>query len=423
MIMIELVRNTNRGGAVDTSAYSFAATENVRRLHESLDAYDVTPLVALKNFAAAKNIRALYVKDESTRFGLKAFKGLGGVWAIYRVISRELGLNNPTLDEIFAHRDELAEMTFITTTDDNHGKGVSWAAGLFGCKSFVFMPRGTVEVRAQAIRDAGSATVEITDMNYDDCVKFTARLAAEKHWHLIQDTSWAGYEEIPAQIMLGYSTLAFEALRQMNYQRPTHIFLQAGVGSMAGAIAAVFAEVFCNVADTRVHERGDNVQTSQHLIATAGSSVTLAPRITIVEPTEVACFYETMRIGDGLIHSATGNGQTMMAGLNCATPCDLAWKILRRYSADTAAISDDVAADAMRRLANPFGDDAKIISGESGCAGFALANAALDNPELRRALELDEQSIIFVINTEGATDPLNYAKITRSKDYKITSNL
>lgn len=395
MIMIKLAPNTNRGGAVDTSAYSLAATENVRRLHESLDVYNVTPLVALKNFAAEKNIRALYVKDEATRFGLKAFKGLGGIWAIYCVISRELGLNNPTLDEIFAHHDKLTEMTFITTTDGNHGKGVSWAAGLFGCKSFVFMPRGTVEVRAQAIRDAGSATVTITDMNYDDCVKYTARLAEENHWHLIQDTSWSGYEDIPAQIMLGYSTLAFEALRQMNYQRPTHIFLQAGVGSMAGAIAAVFAEVF-----------KDN-----------------QPRITIVEPTEVACFYETMRIGDGLIHSATGNGQTMMAGLNCATPCELAWKILRRYASDTATISDDVAAAAMRRLANPFGDDAEIISGESGCAGFALANAALDNPELRRALELDEQSIIFVINTEGATDPDNYVKITRSKDYKITSNL
>jgi len=164
----------------------------------------------------------------------------------------------------------------------------------------------------------------------------------------------------------------------MNYQRPTHIFFQAGVGSMAGAIAAVFAEVF-----------KDNL-----------------PRITIVEPTEVACFYETMRIGDGKIYSATGNSQTMMAGLNCATPCELAWKILRRYAADTATISDDVAADAMRTLAKQ-----KIISGESGCAGFALANAALDFNALRRALEIDNDSIIFVINTEGDTDPDNYKKI------------
>ena len=377
MTMIKLMPNTNRGGQVDTSVYSFAATEPIRKLHTSLDVYNETPLIELKNF---KGVRSVYVKDESQRFGLKAFKGLGGVWAIYKVISRELGLSNPTLEELFQHRDELSAMTFITTTDGNHGKGVSWAAGLFGCKSFVYMPRGTVEVRAQAIRDAGSATVEITDMTYDDCVKFKARLAEEKHWHLIQDTSWAGYEDIPAQIMLGYSTLAYEALRQMNYQRPTHIFLQAGVGSMAGAIAAVFAEVF-----------KDN-----------------PPRITIVEPTEVACFYETMRVGDGKIHSATGNGQTMMAGLNCATPCELAWKILRRYAADAATITDDVAADAMRTLA-----ENGIISGESGCAGFALANAALDSSELRRALELDADAIIFVINTEGDTDPDNYKKILR----------
>ena len=380
--MIKLMTNKNRGGQVDTSAYSFNATENVRNLHIALDAYSVTPLVELKNFAAEKNIRALFIKDESQRFGLKAFKALGGVWAIYNVISRELGLSNPTLDEIFSHRAELDKLTFITTTDGNHGKGVSWAAGLFGCKSYVYMPRGTVEIRAQAIRDAGSATVTITDLSYDDCVKFTAQLAEKNRWHLIQDTSWTGYEDIPAQIMLGYSTLAYEALWQMHYVRPTHIFLQAGVGSMAGAIAAVFAEVF-----------KDN-----------------PPRITIVEPTEVACFYETMRIGDGQIHSATGNGQTMMAGLNCATPCELAWRILRRYAADSAIISDDVAADAMRRLARPFGDDAKIVSGESGCAGFALANVALDLPDLRRALELDEDSIIFVINTEGATDPINYEK-------------
>ena len=380
---ISIVSNTNRGGAVDTSAYSFANTEKIRRLHRSLNAYNVTPLVELKNFAREKNIGAVFVKDESSRFGLKAFKVLGSVWAIYKVISRELKLDNPTLDEIFQRRDELSEMTFATTTDGNHGKGVSWAAGLFGCKSRVFMPRGTVEIRAQAIRDAGSAEVEITDMTYDDCVKFTAQLAAKNHWYLIQDTACDDCEEIPAQIMLGYSTLAYEAIEQMNHVRPSHIFLQAGVGSMAAAVAAVFAETFA-----------DN-----------------QPRITIVEPTQVACFYESFKIGDELSHSATGNGQTMMAGLNCATPCSVAWKILRRLATDAATISDDAAAKAMRRLANPFGDDAKIVSGESGCAGFALLNAAVDSPELRRALDIDERSRIFVINTEGDTDPANYVKV------------
>ncbi len=371
-------RNINRGEVVDTSAYTFANTEPIRQLHRSLEAYNVTPLVELKTFARDKNVASVFVKDESKRFGLKAFKALGSVWAIYKVISDALNLDNPTLDEIFQRRDELTEMTFATTTDGNHGKGVSWAAGLFGCKSRVFMPKGTVEVRAQAIRDAGSATVEITDMTYDDCVKFTARLAAKNRWQLIQDTSCDGDEEIPAQIMLGYSTLAYEAIEQMNHVRPTHIFLQAGVGSMAAAVAAVFAEVF-----------KDN-----------------PPRVTIVEPTQVACFYESFKVGDGLAHSATGNGQTMMAGLNCATPCSVAWKILRRLATDAATIDDDVAAEAMRVLAAQG-----IISGESGSAGFALVNAAVNSPELRRALDIDERSRIFVVNTEGDTDPVNYVKV------------
>ena len=408
--MIDIARNTNRGEVVDTSAYSFANTEKIRRLHKSLNAYNVTPLVELKTFAREKNVAAVFVKDESKRFGLKAFKALGSVWAIYKVISDAIKLDNPTLDEIFQRRDELSEMTFATTTDGNHGKGVSWAARFFGCKSRVFMPKGTVEVRAQAIRDAGSATVEITDMTYDDCVKFTAQLAEQNHWQLIQDTAWDGYEDIPAQIMLGYSTLAYEAIEQMNHlatfeqknverrdaaitsdcrnsqsrqpgqasRLPTHIFLQAGVGSMAAAVAAVFAENF-----------PDN-----------------PPRVTIVEPTQVACFYESFKIGDGLIHSATGNGQTMMAGLNCATPCSVAWKILRRLATDAATISDSVAAEAMRVLSAQG-----IISGESGCAGFALVNAAVNSPELRRALDIDEHSRIFVINTEGDTDPANYVKV------------
>ncbi len=373
MIMneINLIQNKNRGEFVDTSDFSNAATEKIRKFHASLPNYHKTPLIELNNL---KNVKAVCVKDESHRFGLKAFKALGGVWAVYHILSRKLGLINPTVQEI---RDNIREkLTFVTTTDGNHGKGVAWAANLFGCNSIVFMPKNTVAARVQAIENIGNAKVEVTDMNYDDCVKFSAQLAGDNNFFLVQDTAWAGYEEIPAQIMLGYSTLAYEAINQMNIA-PTHIFLQAGVGSMAAAVAAVFAENFKP-----------------------------CPRITIVEPTEVACFYETMRVGDGNIYSATGNGQTMMAGLNCATPCTLAWKILRYFAADSATISDNVAAQAMKILA-----EHKITSGESGCAGFALANAALNSPELRRALELDKDSIIFVINTEGDTDPDNYKKI------------
>lgn len=376
--MIKIVQNPFRDGLIDTSAYSNAATKKIRAFHASLPVYNQTPLVKLDNL---KNIRAVYIKNESYRFGLKSFKALGGVWAVYNLISQYLGLINPSVNEILAHRDEISNLTFVTTTDGNHGKGISWAAGLFSCKSIVFMPKNSAQARAQAIQDAGTAKVTITDMNYDDCVKFSAQFAADNDFFLVQDTSWANYEQIPAQIMLGYSTLAYEAINQMNFKPPTHIFLQAGVGSMAAAVAAVFNENF-------------------H-----------CPRITIVEPTEVAGFYESFRVADGKIHSATGNLQTIMAGLNCATPCELAWNILSHIATDSAIISDSDAVNAMKFLANH-----NIIAGESGCAAFALALAAINNKNLHQQLQLDEDSIIFVVNTEGDTDPFNYQKILNQKE-------
>ena len=224
--MIKIIQNKNRGGEIDISAYSAENTKIIRDFHAKLPDYNVTPLIKLDNY---KNVRAIYVKDESKRFGLKAFKGLGGVWAIHKIIQ--------------SSKQKNSEMTFVTTTDGNHGKGIAWAARLFGCKSIIFMPKGTVEARKRAIEEFG-AKVTITDMNYDDCVKFSAELAAKNGFYLVQDTSWRGYEEIPAQIMLGYTTLAYETINQMNFAPPTHIFLQAGVGSMAGAVAAVFANNF-----------------------------------------------------------------------------------------------------------------------------------------------------------------------------------
>ena len=385
---IKIVQNKNIGTSADTKLYSYENSREVRNLHESLDVYTKTPLIELKNYSKRNNIKAVLIKDEATRFGLKAFKGLGGIYAIYKIICRELGLENVSIKDLLNgnYRDKINKMTFITTTDGNHGKGVSWAAGVFGCKSFIFMPKGTVEARAQAIREVGPAEVKITDMIYDDCVKYSAKLAADKSYFLVQDTSWEGYEEVPRLIMRGYTTLIYEALEQMKaagYIRPTHVFLQAGVGSMAGTVCAALAETF-----------GEN-----------------CPRITIVEPTEVACFYETMRVGDGRIHSATGNGKTMMAGLNCGTPCHIAWELIRSVAADSAMIPDFSTVDAIRKLYYPVGDDPQIIAGESGAAGFALANAAVSNQNLRDKLEIDKNSIILLINTEGVTDPINFQRI------------
>ncbi len=186
--------NRNRRAA-DTSVYSREKAGNVCRVHRMIASYGESPLYSLRDLAEGLGVRAVYLKDESVRFGLKAFKGLGGIYAMFRMICRELGLDPETasLDQIRKYSEKLGKMTFVTTTDGNHGKGVSWAAGFFGCQARVYMPKGTVKVRAEAVRQAGSAVVEITEMKYDDCVAWTARLAEEKGWFLIQDTAWEGY--------------------------------------------------------------------------------------------------------------------------------------------------------------------------------------------------------------------------------------
>lgn len=387
----------NYGGPrrqTDTGAYAYDSTGNVRRLHESLPAYHPTALSNLQSFAHRRGLGAVLLKDESTRFGQQAFKPLGGVYAIFRVICRELGLDyrlTPPLELIHnpEYQEAIRRMTFITTTDGNHGRGVSWASGIFGSRSYVYMPRGTVEVRAENIRRAGNAHVEITDLLYDDCVKMTARMAIDNGWHLIQDTSWPGYEEIPTWIMLGYTTMVYEALSQMKtlgYGRPTHVLLQSGVGSMAGAVCATMRETF-----------GD-----------------ACPRLISVEPTEVACIYESMKAADGKAHTSHGTNRTIMAGLNCATPCGIAWDFLRDYGEGAFRVDDDVTRLGMRRLAHPYEGDPTVVSGESGAVTFGLLDALTAWPEyadIRRALGLDHDAVVLLFSTEGDTDPENYRRI------------
>ena len=241
----------------------------------------------------------------------------------------------------------------------------------------VYMPQGSVEVRARAIREAGNAEVTITDMCYDDCVAWTAGIASERGWRLMQDTAWPGYEDVPQWIMQGYTTLFYEALSQMP-ARPTHLLLQAGVGAMAGAIAAAALE-----------------------------GCDSAPVIATVEPETVACFYESFAAGDGLPHRARGSGKTIMAGLNCAVPCTLAWDILDGCALGGFACSDEVTKRGMRLL-----HSAGVVSGESGGVTAGLLDAMTEESSLRRKLGLDRDAVILLINTEADTDPENYRRIT-----------
>lgn len=391
MSEIECIANRCPKGHTEVTGYGRESCATIARLHQSVAGYAPTPLADLHGYAAAAGIRGFLVKDESSRFGLKAFKPLGGIYAMFRIVCAELGLDYrlTTLDQLLdgTYKEEIAKLTFITTTDGNHGKGVSWASGIFGSRCYVYMPKGTVAARAQAVRDAGNAEVTVTDMVYDDCVRYTAELARKNGWHLIQDTSWPGYETIPGWIMQGYTTMVYEALDQMKalgYDRPTHVFLQAGVGSMAGTAIGCLRSSY-----------GENM-----------------PVVATVEPTEVACFYESMLAGDGKAHSSHGSNETIMAGLNCATPCGLAWDLARDYAAFAIRCSDDVTRHGMRFLSRHG-----IVSGESGAVTSGLADLLLTDgryQDIREELGLDRDSVILVISTEGDTDPEDYKVVVGS---------
>ena len=399
---IHMIDNPHNYTSECPKCLSFGETDVVRRFHKSLKAYAPTPLVELPGLAKRLGVGAVCVKDESKRFGLNAFKGLGGVYALYRVVCEQLGLDYRTapLEQLQepTNREKISKMDFITTTDGNHGRGVSWAAGLLGARAHVYMPRGSVEARAQAIRDVGNTEVTITDLSYDDAVRYSARLAEENGWYLIQDTSWPGYSKVPTWIIQGYTTMIYEAIEQLKalgYQRPTHVFLQAGVGAMAGGVSGALKWTYGND----------------------------LPSISIVEPEEVACIFESIHRDDESEHSAVGSNVTIMAGLNCAEPCQITWPILRDLPDHYFSCPDCVAARGMRVLAAPVGGDKPIISGESGAVTTGLLSLLMEREELRPfrdKMKLNEHSVVLLLNTEGDTDPEGYRKVVYDGAFSLT---
>ena len=385
---MELIENTwkrSERGA-DVSWLSPAEAEKVMEFHRQVPGYAPTSLKSLPELAEKCGVKELLVKDESSRFGLNAFKGLGGIYAVARAAGRLLGLvpDRITFPELKKpeYREVLGRLTFATATDGNHGKGVAWAAGLLGCPAKVFMPRGSSPRRAQAIRDAGQAEVTITPWNYDDTVNYVSECAAKNVWVLVQDTSWFGYEQVPKWIMQGYTTMAQEAAEQTT-EIPTHIFLQAGVGAMAGAVTGYFRARY-----------GEN-----------------CPKIVLVEPDGAACIYESMEAGDGQPHTAKGNGETIMAGLNCGSPCTVAWDILRDYGSYALHCGDEAARLGMRTLGQ-YG----IVSGESGAAGVGAFLELIKDPAQKEKPGIGPDSRILFFSTEGNTDPESYEKIMAGAD-------
>ncbi len=385
----QLVQYDRRGRQKgDLSQFRLEKVRRVQAFHSSFPIYGETPLVSLKNTARELGLGNIFIKDESLRFGLNAFKVLGGSFAIGNYMAQKMGksIENFTYNDLISEetRKALGKMTFVTATDGNHGRGVAWTAKTLRQKAVVYMPKGSAQERLENILAEG-AEASITDMNYDDAVRFAHRQAEEKGWVMVQDTAWEGYEDIPLWIMQGYGTMAYEAYTQLA-ERPTHIFLQAGVGSMAGAVTAFFAGIY-----------KEN-----------------CPIITIVEPNKADCIFRTAKANDGKLHYVTGEMDTIMAGLACGEPCSMGWDILKEYGDHFISCPDYVAAQGMRIMGNPAKGDVPIISGESGAATFGCVAEIMRNPALRdwkEKLKLDEKARVLCFSTEGDTDWKGYQSI------------
>ena len=382
-----------------TRAMTLMTQEEVERaytFHKSIPGYAETPLVKLDTLAAHLGVKNVFVKDESYRFGLNAFKVLGGSCAIARHITEKLeqgGHIKPGTHvdyETLVSADtkkKLGDITFYTATDGNHGRGVAWAAKRLGQKSVVLMPKGSSKTRLENIRKEGG-DASITDLNYDDAVRLANSMACkDPSGQMVQDTAWEGYEKIPSWIMQGYGSMAYEAWKQlaaMNAGRPTHIFVQAGVGSLAGAVQGFFANVY-----------SDNV-----------------PLTTIVEASAADCLYRSVLAGK--LVPVGGELNTIMAGLACGEGNIISWEILKNHSAFFVSSPDWVSEYGMRILAAPLKNDTQVISGESGAVCLGLTAALMKDESLRdfrNELGLNSDSVVLVFSTEGDTDPEKYRSI------------
>jgi diaminopropionate ammonia-lyase len=348
--------------------------EQVISYHKSINGYHSTSLHSLANLALKTGLQSIHIKDESSRFGLKAFKALGASWAIRCLLNENPGT-----------------YTFCTATDGNHGRAVAWSARIMNQKAVVFIPETTVQSRIRSIEKEGAA-VHIVKGDYDSCVEIAAQAASKNGYVLIQDTSWKGYEKIPALITEGYYTLIHEIIQKYDPGKSTIpfdiIFLQAGVGSWASSAV----KYFCNQYQKE------------------------KPKFIIVEPNSADCVLESVR--NGKISRTKGAQDTIMAGLNCGTPSMAAFDILRNTVDVFISISDDYARLALRILQDPLPGDPAIESCETGAAGLAGMLAVIFSRELsevKKHLQLNHESRILLINTEGNTDPEMNAIIMTEK--------
>lgn len=355
-----------------------AAPASARLFHQSMNGYVPTPLRELSELAAELGVGQVFVKDESDRMGLPAFKILGASWAVCCALSRRLGLEPSTMT-ITSLRARLEaakaqDLTLVTATDGNHGRAVARMATLLGVRARIYIPVGISEAAASAISAEGAEVIAL-DSTYDDVVSTAANSAADHAGEvLIQDTSWPGYVDVPQWIIEGYITLFAEIddeLAVLGLSGPDLVACPVGVGSLAQAMV-------------------------EHYRGAADSSAALLS----VEPASADCIAQSLLAGEMV--TVDTSEPTMMAGLNCGTPSEIGWPSLQAGLSAAVTIDEASCRKAVMDLSS-LGQD----SGPCGAASLAGVRTMLTSTTTRQALGIDASSTVVLISTEGsAANPL-----------------
>ncbi len=386
---MEINRFCDKKANYDADSVSEFESPDIFPLHRSLPEYDTTPLIEPKEIARKLGVGSIYVKDESRRFGLKAFKALGASYAVYRFLKDEFekrGETVPDAGEFYGTQGWLAtdRYTFCTATDGNHGRGVAWIARKLNQRAIIYMPSDSVRSRVDNIRNEG-ADVILIDGGYDRAVEQCRKDADQNGWQIISDTSWEGYERIPQWIQAGYITLFREIGEQLGNTRIDIAIIQGGVGALLAAGVWYLKKYSPDI------------------------------KIISVEPVGVDCLLRSAASDYGQPVEIRENAMTIMAGLNCGTPSKIAWPIIQKGVDFFLAITDNYARDAMREY---YHGNPRIISGESGAAGLAALLAMKSDSKLNDTFKrtgINEKSSFLLLNTEGDTDPVNFAEVVRER--------
>ena len=313
---------------------------------------------------------------------MKSFKALGGAYAVACLLCKEIerqhGEQASIGDLVTGRYRELAAETVIScATDGNHGRSVAWGCQIFGCPCIIYIHKDVSEGRKQAMEALGATVVRVNG-NYDESVRQADSDAQTEGRIIVSDTSYPGYRDIPRDVALGYTVMLAEAVTQMKGEIPTHVFIQAGVGGLAAAVCAYFWELWG----------------------------TKRPRFIVVEPEQANCLQQSARAGEPV--AVEGDLETLMAGLSCGEVSMLAWEVLKTGADDFMTLSEDAVPTCMQLLSR---GDPSIEAGESAIGGLAALLAARGDGQMSNSLGLDSASRVFVIGTEGATDPDLYAEL------------